>query len=97
MIMKGANGEAHFGNISVLPSKKRWVFNEIFKTVFIELYGESTIRCNHLMLMDEDSAEVEPVMNSIAMIDAYHGCTYALYVPCFGKEVQRVGISQVAS
>ncbi len=24
-------------------------------------------------------------------------CTYALYVPCFGKEVQRVGVSQVAS
>ena len=38
MVLKDANGEAHIGNISVLPSEKRWVFNEIFKTVFIALY-----------------------------------------------------------
>ena len=78
MVLKDANGEAHIGNISVLPSEKRWVFNEIFKTVFIELYGESTIRRNRLMLTDEDSAEVEPIMNSIATIDAYRGSVHML-------------------
>ncbi len=78
MVLKDASGEAHIGNISVLPSEKRWVFNEIFKTVFIELYGESTIRRNRLMLTDEDSAEVEPIMNSIATIDAYHGSAHML-------------------
>ncbi len=78
MVLKDANGEAHIGNISVLPSEKRWVFNEIFKTVFTKLYGESTIRCNRLMLTDEDSAEVEPIMNSIATIDAYHGSAHML-------------------
>ena len=71
MVVKDANGEAHIGNICILPSEKRWVFNEIFKTVFIELYGDATIRRNRLMLTDEDSAEVEPIMNSIATLEAY--------------------------
>jgi hypothetical protein len=78
MVLKDANGEAHIGNISVLPSEKRWVFNEIFKTVFTKLYGESMIHRNRLMLTDEDSAEVEPIMNSIATIDAYHGSAHML-------------------
>ncbi len=70
MVLKDANGEGHIGNISVLPSEKCWVFNEIFQTVFTKFYGESMICCNCLMLTDEDSAEVEPIMNSIATIDA---------------------------
>ncbi len=45
MVLKDAKGEAHIGNISVLPSEKRWVFNDFFKIVFTELYGESTICC----------------------------------------------------
>ncbi len=80
MVLKDANGEAHIGNISVLPSEKRWVFNEIFKTVFIELYGKSTIRRNRLMLTDEDSAEVKPIRNSIATIDADHESAHMLYM-----------------
>ncbi len=73
MVLKDANGEAHIGNISILPSEKHWVFHENFKTVFMELYGESTICPNCLKLTDEDSAEVEPIMNSIATIDGYCG------------------------
>ncbi len=59
MVLKDANGEAHIGNISVLQSEKRWVFNEIFKTIFIKLYGDSTICQNCLILTDEDSVEIE--------------------------------------
>ncbi len=73
MVLKDANGEAHIGNISVLPSQKRWVFNDIFNNVFTELNGESTICCNCLILTDKDTAEVESIMNTIVMIDAYHG------------------------
>ncbi len=43
MIVKDNNRETHVGNISVLPSEKKWVFNEMFKHVFVELYGEHTI------------------------------------------------------
>ncbi len=43
MVVKDADGEAHIGNISVLPSEKKWVFNEIYKTMFITLYGKETI------------------------------------------------------
>ncbi len=48
------------------------MFNEILKTVFKELYGESTSCCNCLMLTNEDSVEIEPIMNLIATIDVYH-------------------------
>ncbi len=43
MVVKDTNGETHVGNISVLPSEKKWVFNKMFKRVFVELYGEHTI------------------------------------------------------
>ncbi len=66
MIVKDNNRETHVGNISVLPFEKKWVFNEMFKHVFVELYGEHTIRKNFLMLTDKDSAAYEPIMNSIA-------------------------------
>ncbi len=36
------------------------------------------IHRNCLMLMDEDSLEVEPIMNSIATIDVYHGSVQML-------------------
>ncbi len=29
MVVQDANGEAHVGNISLLPSEKKWMFNEI--------------------------------------------------------------------
>ncbi len=42
MVVKDTNGEAHVGNISVLPSEKKWVFNEIYKTMFITMHDEET-------------------------------------------------------
>ncbi len=44
----------------------------------MELYGYSTICYNCLMLMDEDNEEVEPIMNSIATMDAYCGSVHKL-------------------
>ena len=78
MVVKDANGESHIGNISILPSEKKWVFNEIFKTVFLELYGEHTIKRNNLMLTDEDAAAYEPIMESIASMDCYDGSKHML-------------------
>jgi len=78
MVVKDANGESHIGNISVLPSEKKWVFNEIFKTVFLELYGEHTIQRNQLMLTDEDTAFYEPIMESIASLPCYEGSEHML-------------------
>ena len=46
MVVKDANGETHVGNISVLPSEKKWVFNEIYQTIFVSLYGETTMKRN---------------------------------------------------
>ena len=80
MVVKDANGEAHVGNISVLPSEKKWVFNEIYKTIFIKLYGEETIKRNRLILTDEDSAEYEPVVNAIKTTEAYKKTTHMLCV-----------------
>ncbi len=43
IVLKDANGEAHIGNISVLPSEKNWVFNEIFRTVFMLIWGVNNL------------------------------------------------------
>ncbi len=66
MVIKDANGETQIGYISVLSFEKKWVFNEMSKRVFVELYGENTIHRNFLMLTDKDSAVYEPIMDSIA-------------------------------
>ncbi len=66
MVDKDTNGESHIGNISALPSEKKGVFNEMFKHVFVELFGEHTVCRNFLMLTDEDSAPYKPIMDSIA-------------------------------
>ncbi len=35
MVVKDANGETYVGNISVLPSEKKCVFNEMSKCVML--------------------------------------------------------------
>lgn len=80
MVVKDANGETHIGNISVLPSEKKWVFNEVIRTIFITLYGTETIKRNRLILTDEDSAEYEPVMNAINTTNAYSNSSHMLCV-----------------
>ena len=71
MVVKDANGETHIGNVCVLPSEQKWVFNEIYKTIFVSLYGETTMKRNRLMLTDEDTCAYEPVLDAIKNTETY--------------------------
>ena len=54
------------GNLTIIPSGKRWVFLCIYKLAFIGLYGEITCSRIRLYLTDEDKSEMEPMENLIA-------------------------------
>jgi hypothetical protein len=80
MVVKDANGEAYPGNATVIPSGKRWVFQKIYQSFFIHLYGEETIRRNRLALTDDDLSEHGPFDNCIKTIDCYSLSTHMLCV-----------------
>mgnify|MGYP006977863087 FL=1 len=54
------------GNLTIIPSGKRWVFMCIYKLAFIGLYGKITCSRICLYLTDEDRSEMEPMENLIA-------------------------------
>ena len=53
-------------------------FSMKYLRLFSWLHGESTICPNCLLLTDKNSAEVQPIMNSFATIDVYHGSVHML-------------------
>ena len=44
MVIKDSDGSTSIGNITVMPSGKRWVYSLICQTFFAKLYGEGTIK-----------------------------------------------------
>ena len=64
-------GKTFPGNLTVIPSGKRWIFVCIYQLAFIALYGKETCSRNRLTLTDEDSAEFGPFENSIATMPEF--------------------------
>ena len=71
MVVKDANGETFIGNATIIPSGKRWVFQKIYSTFFLHLYGEATIGRNRLALTDDDTSEHGPLDNVITTMSCY--------------------------
>ena len=71
MVVKDASGEAFPGNITMVPSGKRWVFQKIYQKFFLRLYGKLTISRNCLALTDDDISEHGPFDNCINTMDCY--------------------------
>ena len=80
MVVKDVNGETFIGNATIIPSGKRWVFQEIYTTFFIHLCGEETIGCNRLALTDDDSSEHGPLDNVIRTMFCYASSKHMLCV-----------------
>lgn len=80
MVVKDASGEAFVGNATIIPSQQRWVFQKIYQSFFVELYGEKIIQRNRLALTDDDQSEYGPFENSIKTIDCYSESTHMLCV-----------------
>lgn len=78
MVVKDANGQTFIGNATVIPSGKRWVFQKIYQSFFVHLYGKVTIGRNRLALTDDDNAEWGAFDNCITTMDCYRGSTHML-------------------
>ncbi len=45
------------GNLTIVPSNQKWVFQAIYQLVFPHLYSSEVCSRNRLVLMDEDDTE----------------------------------------
>ena len=66
MAVRNPTSRTFPGNLTIIPSGKRWVFLCIYKLAFIGLYGQITCSRIRLYLTDEDKSEMEPMENLIA-------------------------------
>jgi len=71
MVVKDPCGSVYIGNITFIPSGKRWVYDMIYKNFFIILLGKLTISRNRLGLTDDDEAEWGPLDDAIKTIDCW--------------------------
>ncbi|KAL7543722.1 hypothetical protein ACHAXR_013004 [Thalassiosira sp. AJA248-18] len=83
MVVKDANGQTFIGNATVIPSGKRWVFQKIYQSFFVHLYGRVTISRNRLALTDDDNAEWGAFDNCIKTMNCYQDSTHMLCVCVF--------------
>ena len=92
MVIKDSNGQTFVGNVTAIPSGKRWVYNMIYKHFFLQLYGEVTIGRNRLALTDDDVAEWGPLDNAINTMQCWYDtrhmlCSFHAVTLMFFKEV----------
>jgi hypothetical protein len=45
------------GNITIIPSAKKWIFHAIYCLAFLSLNGKNICLLNQLVIMDEEDAE----------------------------------------
>ena len=78
MVVKDSNRDTFIGNVTAIPSGKRWVFQTIYKHFFLSLYGEVTISGNRLALTNNDMAEWGPLDNVINTVECWKGSVHML-------------------
>ena len=85
-------GETFPGNLTVIPSGKRWIFVCLYEIGFIALYGSVTCPRNCKTLCDEDDAEYGPFENAIATLPEFEKsqlmlCVFHAVWQPFKKEI----------
>ena len=78
MVVKEANGSTAIGNVTVIPSNKRWVYSFIYRHFFLRLYGEQTILRNRLCITDDDTSEWLPLEDCIKTVPHWKGTVHML-------------------
>ena len=71
MVVKNRYGKTYIGNVTVVPSLRKWVFLQIYQHFFVALYGTVTIGRNRLALTDNDPAEHGPFDSCRLTMDCY--------------------------
>jgi len=71
MAIRTPAGKTFPGNLTVIPSGRRWVFSTIYQFAFVQLYGELTCSRNRLVLSDEDNCQYGPFEDAIATNDVF--------------------------
>ena len=95
MAIRWPTGETFPGNLTVIPSGKRWIFHCIYQHAFLALYGRETCSRNRLSLCDEDDSEYGPFENCIEMVKEFKDsrlmlCLFHAIWQVFKKEIFRL-------
>ena len=92
LAIRTPTGETFSGNITIIPSEKKWIFHCIYRYAFIHLYGTDTCSRNCLVLCDEDESEYGPFENQILTNKTFKDsrlmlCVFHALTQPFKKEV----------
>ena len=92
LAIRTPTGETFPGNLTIIPSQKRWIFHCIYWYAFIHLYGVDTCSHNCLVLCDEDKSEYGPFENQIVTNNTFKDsllmlCIFHALTQPFKKEV----------
>ena len=71
MAVRNPTGKTFPGNLTIIPSGKRWVFVTLFQVAFLFLYGAVTCSRNRINLHDEDHAEYGSFENAIQTVPEF--------------------------
>ena len=92
LAIRTPTGETFPGNITIIPSQKRWIFHCIYRYAFIHLCGTDTCSHNRLVLCDKDESEYGPFENQILTNKTFKDsclmlCIFHALTQPFKKEV----------
>ncbi len=59
------------GNLNIVPSEQKWVFQAIYQLVFPHFYSSEVCSRNRLVLTDEDDAEYKTFESVIETVEEF--------------------------
>ena len=79
-VVKEATGETFIVNMTVMPCGRRWIFQKIYQSFFMFLYGKTTISRIELVLTDDDISSHGALSSVQIMEDCWKNCIHMLCV-----------------
>ena len=91
-VVKEATGQCFIVNATVMPCGRRWMFQKIYQTFFLYLYGKVAIERVELVLTDNDDANHGALRDVTILEPCWEGvrhmlCVFHALVMAFHKDV----------
>jgi hypothetical protein len=78
MAVCSPSGKTFPGNVTIIPSAKKWVFHAIYCLAILSLYGKHICLLNQLVITDEEDAEYRSFETLILTHEVFRSSTVML-------------------
>ena len=98
-VVKEATGQCFIVNATVMPCGRRWMFQKIYQTFFLYLYGKVAIERVELVLTDNDDANHGALRDVTILEPCWEGarhmlCVFHALVMAFHKDKIRANYAR---